>query len=388
MKYVCKSLLHNMPKNRILFVVNAPEFFVSHRLPVALAARSAGYDVHIATANGPSVDVIKNEGFTHYIIPFSRSGQNPFNELYAIFCLYNLFRRLKPDLVHLVTIKPILYGGIAARLSGVNAVVAAVSGLGTVFLADSVTRKVRKWLVAQLYSFSLKQKKLAVIFQNGADRNTLMALGSLDKANVHMIRGSGVALNKYPFVSEPEGIPVAVMASRLLKDKGVFEFVEAGRLLKKRGVDVTMRLIGATDPGNPTSVTHTDLELWRAEKVVEVLGFRKDIAEQYAAASIVCLPSCYGEGLPKSLVEAAACGRAVITTDHPGCRDAIIPSVTGLLVPIKDPVSLADSIQHLVEENELRKRMGQEGRWFAEEVFAIEKIVDQHMVIYRELLES
>jgi len=179
---------------------------------------------------------------------------------------------------------------------------------------------------------------------------------------------------------------VVVMAARLLKDKGVFEFVEAARLLLRRGILVEMRLIGSPDLGNPTSVTQQVLDQWGNEGQVDLLGYRKDIAAQYAAANIVCLPS-YREGLPKSLVEAAACGRAIVTTDVPGCRDAITPDVTGLLVPVKDSVALADAIQVLIEEPELRKKMGHAGRSLAEDAFAIEKIVEQHMCIYQELLE-
>ncbi|PPK51356.1 glycosyl transferase family 1 [Marinobacter persicus] len=177
------------------------------------------------------------------------------------------------------------------------------------------------------------------------------------------------------------------MAARLLRDKGVFEFVRAAEILKnERGVDVDFRLIGSPDPGNPTSATEEDLVNWKQGNDVTLLGYRSDIADQYGAANIVCLPSYYGEGLPKSLVEAAACGRAVVTTDHPGCRDAIKPGESGVLVPVKDPVALADAIQSLLEDSGLRMQMGRSGRELAEKEFAIEKIVDQHMQIYRDLL--
>jgi glycosyltransferase involved in cell wall biosynthesis len=177
------------------------------------------------------------------------------------------------------------------------------------------------------------------------------------------------------------------MAARLLKDKGVYEFVDAARLLRDRGVEIEMRLIGSPDRGNPTSVSQQDVERWSKEGYVRLLGFRNDIAEQYAQANIVSLPS-YREGLPKSLVEAAACGRSVVTTDVPGCRDAITPGVTGMLVPVKNSVALADALQALVENTEQRNQMGAAGRRLAEEVFAIEKVVEQHMSIYRELLHN
>ena len=369
----------------ILFVVNAPEFFLSHRLPIAIAAQAAGCDVHVATADGSDVVKIQAHGFTHHVIPFARSGQNPLSELNTLLRLIRLLRLIKPNLVHLITIKPVLYGGIAARFAGIKSVVCAVSGLGTVFLADSTAAKVRKWLVTRLYCTAFKQKQLAVIFQNTDDRDTLLELDALHPTQARMIRGSGVDLSDYPYLPEPQGKLVVVMAARLLKDKGVFEYVEAARLLRQRGLELEMRLVGSPDPGNPTTVTQQELNQWAEEGCVLLVGFRNDIAAQYAAANIVCLPS-YREGLPKSLVEAAACGRAVVTTDVPGCRDAITPDVTGLLVPVKDATALADAIQKLIEEPALRKRMGQAGRALAEEAFAIEKIVEQHMEIYREML--
>jgi glycosyltransferase involved in cell wall biosynthesis len=233
---------------------------------------------------------------------------------------------------------------------------------------------------------ALNQKRLAVIFQNPDDRGGLLSIGALRDDQVRMIRGSGVNLADYPVMPEPEGRPVVVMAARLLRNKGVLEFVEAARLLRSRGIAVVMRLIGSPDPGNPNSVIPSKLDDWSAERIVELPGYRTDIAAQYAAANIVCLPSYYGEGLPKTLVEAAACGRAVVTTDHPGCRDAIDPDVTGILIPVKNSVALADALQALIESPERRAQMGKAGRELAEQVFAIEKIVEQHMTIYQELL--
>jgi len=370
---------------KILFVVNTPEFFVSHRLPIALAAREEGYEVHVATATGDAVREIRRLGLEHHAVAIARSGQNPLAELGSIIGLYRLFRELRPDVVHLITIKPVLYGGIAARLAGFSAVVAAVSGLGTVFVALSGVARARRALVSWLYRVAFSQRRLAVIFQNPDDRDGLLAIGALKKEQVRMIRGSGVNLANYSFVPEPEGTPVVVMAARLLRDKGVYEFVEAARLLKSRGVEVLMRLIGAPDTGNPTSIAQAELDGWAVEGVVELAGYRSDIARQYAAANIVCLPS-YREGLPKGLVEAAACGRAVVTTDVPGCRDAIELDVTGLLVPVKSALSLADALQALIEEPERRMRMGKAGRELAERAFSIDRIVEQHLAIYKELL--
>lgn len=373
---------------KILFVVNTLEFFLSHRLPLAIAAKQAGYEVHIAAASNDKAIKLQEYDFKYYALPFSRSGQNPIYEIKTVFKLLGLFRYVKPDLVHLITIKPVLYGGIVARLSNIKAVVSAVSGLGTVFIAGSgLIPRVRRKIVTTLYSFAFRHKNMAVIFQNPDDRDKLLSLGAVNLIQTRMIRGSGVNLASYRYLSEPDGKPVAVMAARLLRDKGVLEFVEAARLLKIRGLDIEMRLIGSPDPGNPTSVTLQELERWERDGYVSLLGYCEDIAQQYSAANIICLPS-YREGLPKSLVEAAACGRAVVTTDVPGCRDAIIANVTGILVPVKDAHALADAIQELVENPDKRLVMGAEGRKLAEAHFSIENIVGQHMKIYEEVLQN
>lgn len=372
---------------RIFFVVNTPEFFLSHRLPLAIAAQEEGFDVHVVTAGGPEVQSIQSFGFTHHLVPFARSGQNPLSEFKTLISLIKLFKKLKPSLVHLITIKPVLYGGIAARVTGIKAVVSAVSGLGTVFIVETAIARLRRWLVIVMYRFAFNQKRLSVIFQNPDDRDVLLSLKTLKMHQVRMIRGAGVDLLVYPFVPEPEGVPVVVMAARLLKDKGVIEFIEAARILRERDVSVEIRLIGSPDVGNPTSVTQTEFDQWATEGYVQLLGYQKNIAKHYSEANIICLPS-YREGLPKSLIEAAACGRAVVTTDVPGCRDAITPEITGLLVPVRNAIALAEAIETLVKNAGLRKAMGEAGRALAEEVFAIEKIVDQHMVIYRDLLDT
>ncbi|MFQ6708018.1 glycosyltransferase family 4 protein, partial [Bordetella pertussis] len=331
---------------RLLFVVNNPAFFLSHRLPLAEAARADGYEVHVATMDGPSVPDIVARGFAHHVIPMTRSGKQPLQELRSVWALVRLFRRLRPGLVHLVTIKPVLYGGIAARLAGVPAMVAAISGLGFVFVAGGLKARLLRAAVGRLYRLALGHRNSRIVFQNTADRDVLARLGAVRAEQVVMIRGSGVDLGQYRVVPEPAAPVTALMAARLLRDKGVREFVEAARLLRQRGLSVRMQLAGGVDPGNPASITPEQAAQWQDEGCVEVLGERKDIAALYGAAHMAVLPS-YREGLPKSLLEAAACGRAVVTTDVPGCRDAIDPDVTGLLVPPRDAPALADAIARL-----------------------------------------
>ncbi|CAJ48123.1 glycosyltransferase family 4 protein [Bordetella avium] len=375
-----------MSPTRLLFVVNNPAFFLSHRVALAIAAQAQGYEVHVATMDGPSVPQIQALGMTHHVIPMSRSGKKPMEELKTMLALYRLFRKLRPDLVHLVTIKPVLYGGIAARLARVPAMVAAISGLGYVFMAKGARARLVRAVVGRFYRLALGHPNSRVIFQNANDRDLLSRLGAVRSERVEMIRGSGVDLSRYRAEPEPPAPPVVVlMVARLLRDKGVYEFVEAARLLRQQGLNVRMRLAGGVDLGNPASIRADEVQAWARAGLVEALGERQDIAELYAASHIAVLPS-YREGLPKSLIEAAACARAVVTTDVPGCRDAIDPDQTGLLVPPHDAPALAAAIARLVADPAQRQRMGQAGRRLAEREFSIDDVCRRHLAIYAALL--
>lgn len=372
---------------KLLFFVNTPEFFLSHRLPIALAARNAGYTVQIVTGPGSASERIRALGFEHHCLAISRSGTKPWLELYSLWSLWRLLHWLKPDLLHLVTIKPVLYGGLIARLTGVPAVVAAISGLGSVFVTRSGFAHWLRYGVKLLYRLALGHPRLMAIFQNPDDQSMLIKIGAVCEDQTILIRGSGVSLPDYAFKPEPEGELVVTLASRLLGEKGVFEFVEAIRILKERGVLCRFWLVGQPDHGNPSSISYKDVEHWQQEGLIEYLGYRTDIADVFSLTNLVVLPS-YREGLPKVVIEAAACGRAIITTDVPGCRDAIEPNVTGLLVPVRDAEALADAIQQLLSDADLRRSMGAAGREFAEKEFSIDKVVEAHLKIYQELAES
>jgi glycosyltransferase involved in cell wall biosynthesis len=369
---------------RLLFVVNNPAFFLSHRLPLALRAKEEGYDVHVATMDGASVSRIVELGLVHHVIPMSRSGKNPIEEVRSVYALWALFRRLRPGIVHAVTIKPVLYGGIAARLAGVPGYVAAISGLGFIFTRPAKGVDFLRIAATLLYRLALGHRNSRVIFQNANDRDVLRKAGVVRTEQVVLIRGSGVDLDEFQALPEPEGPPVALMAARLLRDKGVMEFIEAARLAASDPSGLRWVLAGSPDPGNPASISMQQFESWRQEGVVQCLGERSDIAALYGGAHIAVLPS-YREGLPKSLIEAAACGRAVVTTDVPGCRDAIEPDVSGLLVSARDANALAQAVLRLARDGELRRKMGAEGRQLAEREFDIRKVAQAHLDIYRML---
>ena len=371
----------------LMFVVNVDWFFLSHRLPIALEAQRQGYQVHIATGLTDRLDELQRHGLVVHPLALDRSSVGLGNAWRTVAQLWRVFRAVRPDVVHLVTIKPVLLGGLVARLAGVPAVVAAVSGLGFVFMAHGAKAKVRRWLVGALYRVALGHRNLKVIFQNPDDLRSLAEVADLPDSRVTMIRGSGVDLERYIPQPLPGGVPVVVLAARLLADKGVLEFVQAARLLKQRGCHARFALVGTVDPANPTSFTQAELDAWVREGVVEWWGHRSDMPQVLAAAQLVVLPS-YREGLPKVLLEAAACGRAVVTTDVPGCRDAIDPGVTGVLVPVCNATALADAMEGLINSPARCQAMGDAGRALAESAFDVRQVVAAHLRTYRQLIEK
>lgn len=378
-------------KKVLLYVVNVDWFFLSHRLPLAIAALQKGYEVHVAAGSTDKLFELVKYGFKVHQIDFVRGQSKIGNDLKIIYRLCVLFRMIRPDILHLVTIKPILLGGVAARLMRIPAVVAAVSGLGFVFLAKGLLAGLRRSVVSCLYRLALGHQNLKVIFQNADDQALVLKLAHLPFERGALIRGSGVDLKTFKVQPFPEGPPVVMLAARLLADKGVREFVEAAAVLRKRlqadGQAVRFVLVGEPDLDNPASLKQADLDAWQSTGLVELWGHRSDMEAVLPCATLVVLPS-YREGLPKVLIEAAACGRAVVTTDVPGCRDAIEPGVTGLLVPTKDSLALADAIAELLADKLRCQAMGAEGRKLAEQAFDVSSVARQHLAIYDELIRK
>lgn len=371
---------------KLLFVVNVDWFFLSHRLPIALEAQRQGFDVHIATGLTDKLDELRRHGLTVHVLALDRHGTGLGNAWMTTLQLWRVLRAVRPDVVHLVTIKPILLGGLLARLVRVPALVVAVSGLGYVFMSHGSAAWVRRSLVSVLYKLALTHRNLKVIFQNADDLRSLNEIVHLPAHQVATLRGSGVDLAHFVHLKLSEGVPVVVLAARLLADKGVFEFVEAAQMLSAQGCLARFVLVGTVDTGNPTSVKQTELDAWVSEGVVEWWGHRSDMAQVLSAAQIVVLPS-YREGLPKVLLEAAACGRPVVTTDVPGCRDAIDPGVTGLLVPVQDALALAQAMNELILDPVRCERMGTAGRALAEQAFDVRQVVAAHLAIYADLID-
>ncbi len=372
---------------RLLIVVNVDCLFLSHLLQIALGALRAGYEVHIATSLSQGRAQLEEYGFVVHPLEVDRSGAGPVGLIKLFLALLRLFWKLRPDVLHLVTIKPVLIGGVAARFSPVRGVVYAISGLGHVFVADGMLGKLRRKIVRVCYRFVLSARNMRIIFQNPDDRREIESVAILRNEQVVMIPGSGVDLSTYQITPLPEGETVVLMAARLLSTKGVREYVAAAQRLRVSGVEAQFWLVGDPDPANPASIQARELDAWGKQGAVTLLGHRSDIPKLMAQAHMVVLPSSYREGLPKVLIEAAACGRAVVTTDAPGCRDAIEAGVTGVLVPSKDAESLANAIKRLIEDRLLCKAMGCAGRKRAEQLFDVNAVVSTHLEIYRALGE-
>ncbi len=370
-----------MKKPRLLFVVNVDWFFLSHRLPIAQAAREAGYDVHVATALTMARADIEQHGFTLHALDIDRRSASAWQALRLLLALRRLMRSLAPDVVHLVTIKPVLLGGLAARMAAVPRVIAAISGLGFVFTARGALAAARRATVAAMYRLALARPGVLVIFQNADDQALLQQHAGIGVEQAMRIRGSGVDLAAWSVRPFPSGAPVVLMPSRLLLDKGVLEFVDAARRLNGYR-DARFVLVGDVDAGNPTSLSREQIQVWVREGVIEWWGHRSDMAQVLAQAHLIVLPS-YREGLPKALIEAAACGRAVVTTDVPGCRDAIDPGSTGLLVEVRNAEALAQAIRSLLDDPMRLRTMGEAGRHWAEKVFDVREVVSRHLALYR-----
>jgi glycosyltransferase involved in cell wall biosynthesis len=379
--------ISSKPHPRVLFVDNDVNSFYSYRIEMARAVRDAGFDVHVASPPGKAVEILLNERFTFHPIPMTRSGLKPWKELGTVTALLRLYRKLQPDLVHHLRLKPVLYGGLAASAARVPAVVGLLTGLGYVFTAETRKARVMRSLVAFSCKLAFRRSNQRVIFQNPDDRFVFVENQILPAHKTVLIKGSGVDVKTWVPTPEAPGVPVVVLAARMLQDKGVVEFVEAARSLRAAGVSARFVLVGETDPGNPTAISVEQLREWADSGAVEWWGQRGNMREVLGQSHIVCLPSLR-EGVPKVLIEAAACGRPIVTTDAPGCREIVRHGENGLLVPVKNSLALADALRVLIQNPDVRANMARRGREIVVEEFSVERVVGETLSVYRELLAA
>jgi glycosyltransferase involved in cell wall biosynthesis len=365
----------------LLYVAPSAKFFLSHRAAIGRAAIEEGYRVTVACPLDADCQELAAQGFRHAAIALSRSRLSPAVEIRTLANLYRLFRGERPALAHLITAKAALHGGIAARLTR-TPTVTAVTGLGYLFMQSGWRARAVQRALLLAYRFGLRRADNHFIFQNRDDRDTFRRFGLLDKGGELILPGSGVDLAALPVRPLPGGVPLALMPCRMLADKGVGEFLEAADILQRMGVIARFRLLGDPDPDNPTSLTADQLRSVEAAGSVEWRPFVANIGAALAEASIVVLPS-YREGFPKTLIDAAAAGRAMVTTDVPGCRDAVIDGQTGVLCEPRNARSLALAMERLLTQPTLREAMGAAARRDAVSRFDIRSIVSAHLALYR-----
>lgn len=372
---------------KVLFLVSEDRFFWSHRLPVARAALRNGYDVTVATRVQSHGQQIRDEGFRLIPLKLIRKTNSPLNELAAIQELRRVYREEEPDLVHHFAIKPVLYGSIAALGHKDMRVINALTGLGYLVASTSSKAQFLRLLVWNALRLFLRRPNQQVVVENLNDKELLAAKVRLPPEKIKIIRGSGVDIDLFQRLPEP-GDPVVLLASRMLWIKGIRDFVDAAVLLRAKGCRARFALAGDTDSHNPSCVSRNELLEWHDSGVVEWWGQQDDMVQAFRQASIVCLPSHGGEGIPQVLLEAAACGRPIVTTDVPGCRDVVSDGVNGKVVQPRNSCALAAAIEELLNNPAGRKAMGSRSREIATSQFAQDEVLREILDLYEELLAS
>lgn len=381
---------------RVAYVVNHGAFFASHRLPLAIHAKRLCWEAQLFTGRPGSDSMealagkkIKDAGVPHQRAGFHSGGVNPVVELWGLVQLIWMLHRYRPEIVHCVSPKGVLYGGIAARLIGAKGVVIAISGMGYAFTTSGTSswlRSIIKGAYQTMARFAFGHPNLRVIVQNKDDDHTISANGLARKNQIILIPGSGVPLGDFEGCSALDKDRVVLLPARMIREKGILEFVEAAKSIRAEEPAWRFLLAGAADYKNPSAISLQQMEIWQREGCVEWLGHVDDMRGLFARAAIVCLPSYYREGLPKALLEAAAAGCAVVTADATGCREAIVNGQTGDLVPVRDSAELSKILLALMRDDERRIRYGINGRRRAQELFSIDAVVEQTFKIYTELL--
>lgn len=373
---------------KILLFANTEWYLYNFRLGLAEALREQGHQVILLSPPGPYGERLRQRGFDWRPFPFSTRSTNPFAELDVIRRLVALYRAERPGLLHHFTIKCVLYGSIAARLAGNPPVINAVTGLGHIFTDPGMKASVLRPVVRAVYRLVLSGANRRTIFQNGEDRDYFVNSGLVAAAGSHLIRGSGVSAEKFRPTNHrvaDGNPPVVLFASRLMREKGVFELLASVRALAESGCPLRLLVAGDLYPENPSSLTQDELDTLRNTPRVEYLGHVDDMPALLERADIVVLPS-YREGTPRILVEAAAAGKPVVATDIAGCRGLVEDSVNGLLMPVRDVPALAGALRKLLADAELREQYGRAGRQIFEAGFSEELVLSKTLAIYRELL--
>ena len=358
---------------------------MSHRLHLAEAAIAAGYKVALLSRISHYRAQIEASGVEVIDWSLDRRSRNPFMELRALWEAYSALLRLRPDIVHAVALKPVLYSALACRLAGVHARVSALAGLGFVFSSQKFLARLLRPVLVRAFRWALSGGRSRLILQNPDDQGTFLAADVLEPGRIRLIRGAGVDPSVFFPQSEVSGVHLVILPARMLWDKGVGEFVYCARSIKQKGIAARFALVGEPDEHNPECVPVAQLEAWVAEGAVEWWGRCADMPDVLRQAAVVCLPS-YREGLPKALLEAASCGRSIVTYDVPGCREVVVEGKNGFLVPLNDTQALVVALEKLLSDPELRRHMGVAGRELVLKEFSQEKVAAETMRVWEEVL--
>ena len=376
---------------KIIFFANTDWYLFNFRLPLANALKALGHEVLLISPHGDYGAKLREAGFRWEPLSMERRSLNPFREILVLGHLVRLYQRERPDVVHHFTVKCVVYGAIAAVFARIPARINALAGLGYVFSNNLSKARLLRPMLSSLMRWSLNNTRSRLILQNSDDVKVLTMAGIVDPSRVRLIRSSGVDTDRFqPAVGEKvcQQSTRILLAARLLRDKGIPEYVQAARKLRGMGLPIRFLLAGTPDHGNPASVRQDEIDGWAAEGVIEVLGHVHDMREQFANTDIVVLPSYYGEGVPRSLIEAAACGLAIVTTDSQGCREVVTDGVDGLLIPVRNSDALAEAIKRLHEAPQLRRMLGVAARRRALSEFDERIVIGKTLAVYCELVRG
>lgn len=370
---------------KLLIILNEDYFLLTHRKELAIHAQEAGYNVTIVAKNTGRREKVEALGLRMVELPVNPTGKNLIEELKTFGFLYRLYKREKPNVVHHVGLKVILWGGLAAKLADVKGVVNAVSGLGVMFSLEKESRLTS--LILSVLRFSHRRKNLIEIFQNHEDERLFLEKGVVTNDQIRFIKGSGVDLKTYAYIPEPVSDKIKILfTARMVEEKGVWVLVNAAELLRKEYEGRVCFLLCGGLSSNPKAIKEEELNDRCDGNYIQWLGYRSDVPDLLRSSHIVAFPSYYREGVPKSLIEATAIGRPIVTTNSIGCKDTVEDGLNGFLVPIKDSKALAEKLKMLIDDADLRKQMGMSSRKIAERDFSLDNVITKHLTIYSELL--